>query len=62
MGDLIPEATLVLPGSEDPKPSSFVSTRQVFRGQRVVLLSTPMAFSPGCSSIHIADWQQVCVP
>ncbi len=50
VGDKIPEVTLQTMGADGPRP---ISTREVFSGQRVVLLGVPGAFTPTCSDHHL---------
>ena len=50
VGDKIPEATLMTPTAEGPKP---VSTTDLFKGKTVALFSVPGAFTPTCSAKHL---------
>ncbi|DBB10246.1 hypothetical protein WJX82_000090 [Trebouxia sp. C0006] len=54
VGSKLPFVQLILPSA----PDSFVTTQELFQGKHAVLLSTPMAFSPGCSDVHIPGYMQ----
>lgn len=58
VGSKLPDVQLILPSAKDPTPDSFVTTQELFQGKHAVLLSTPMAFSPGCSNVHIPGYIQ----
>ncbi|KAL0036652.1 hypothetical protein WJX79_004317 [Trebouxia sp. C0005] len=58
VGGKLPDVQLILPSAKDPTPDSFVTTQELFQGKHAVLLSTPMAFSPGCSNVHIPGYIQ----
>ncbi len=52
-GDRIPEATLMIMGSEGPEP---ITTDTIFNGKRVLLFAVPGAFTPGCSLAHLPGY------
>ncbi|KAL3157373.1 hypothetical protein ABBQ32_011850 [Trebouxia sp. C0010 RCD-2024] len=58
IGSQLPNVQLLLPSAADPEPESYVMTQDLFNGKQVLLLSTPMAFSPGCSNKHIPGYMQ----
>ena len=49
-GDKIPSVTLQRMTSEGPKP---ISTDELFKGKRVVVVGVPGAFTPTCSTKHL---------
>ena len=50
VGERIPEGTLQV---MSPRGPSAVTTKDVFKGKRVVLFSVPGAFTPTCSGQHL---------
>lgn len=49
-GSKIPTATLV------EKPGEAISTDDLFKGKKVVVLAVPGAFTPGCSRSHLPGY------
>lgn len=49
-GDPIPETTLSTMGEKGPVP---ISTSEIFKDRKVVLVSVPGAFTPTCSARHL---------
>ncbi|MCE2509805.1 MAG: peroxiredoxin [Alphaproteobacteria bacterium] len=49
-GDKVPSVTLQQMTAEGPKP---ISTDELFKGKRVVVIGVPGAFTPTCSTKHL---------
>lgn len=50
VGQQIPELTLMTMGEKGPQP---ITTTEIFKGKKVVMMAVPGAFTPGCSLTHL---------
>jgi len=55
VGDTIPDMKLMMVTPDAPKE---ISTREIFKGKKVVLFATPGAFTPTCSARHLPGFVQ----
>jgi glutaredoxin/glutathione-dependent peroxiredoxin len=54
-GDPIPAATFMTMGEKGPQP---ITTDEIFKGKKVILVSVPGAFTPTCSNKHLPGYIQ----
>ena len=54
-GDRIPESSFMTMGEKGPQP---ISTDEIFKGKKVILVSVPGAFTPTCSNKHLPGYIQ----
>jgi glutaredoxin/glutathione-dependent peroxiredoxin len=53
IGDTLPQAEFMSPGPDGPLK---LSTDNVFKGKRVVLVAVPGAFTPTCDAMHLPGY------
>jgi glutaredoxin/glutathione-dependent peroxiredoxin len=53
IGDTLPQAEFTSPGGDGPVK---LSTADVFKGKRVVLVAVPGAFTPTCDALHLPGY------
>jgi glutaredoxin/glutathione-dependent peroxiredoxin len=53
IGDQLPQAEFTSPGADGPVT---LSTDDVFKGKRVVLVAVPGAFTPTCDALHLPGY------